>query len=303
MISIIICSVNKDFLRDVSGSIRATIGVDHEILIWDNKGTGMGLCEVYNRMAVRAKYPYLCFLHEDILFRTNDWGKILLTHFERDPAIGLIGVAGSKYKSRTASGWYSGFPEMDRFNIIHKHRSTGEEHHWTSAGPEGYGFPHRVVCIDGVLMACRKSVWEQVRFDDNTLKGFHFYDIDFSVRAAAVCEVVALVDIDIVHITFGGDYGDPWIVAALQYHQGRKSLPAMEAGTTRVPENIERSIARGWLDRLKSEKITLKHRGEWVFSQHLAAVPALWYSVLKFMIYQPLHLRKLHSLLKRRTGQ
>jgi hypothetical protein len=296
--------VNDDFLRDVSGSIKATIGTEYELLVWENKGTGMGLCEVYNRMAARAKYPYLCFLHEDILFRTDNWGKILLTHFEREPAIGLIGVAGSKYKSRTASGWYSGSPEMDRFNIIHKHRSTGVEHHWTCAGPEGSGFPHRVVCIDGVLMACRKSVWEQVRFDEVLLKGFHFYDIDFSVRAAAICEVVALVDIDIVHITFGGDYGDPWIVAALQYHHHRsKQLPATEARTTRVPANVERSVARRWLDRLKSEKITLKHRSEWVFNQRLVGIPSLWYSVLKFMIYRPLHLRKLHSLLKRRIGQ
>ena len=39
-----------------------------------------------------------------------------------------------------------------------------------------------VVCLDGVFICSRKEVWQQSKFNDADLKGFHFYDIDFSLK-------------------------------------------------------------------------------------------------------------------------
>ncbi len=66
MISIIICSVNQNYLKDVAENISNSIGVEYELLVWDNREAKKGLCEVYNMMAAKARYDYLCFLHEDI---------------------------------------------------------------------------------------------------------------------------------------------------------------------------------------------------------------------------------------------
>lgn len=39
-----------------------------------------------------------------------------------------------------------------------------------------------VVCIDGIFMATRKSVWHENRFDEVTFSGFHCYDLDFHFK-------------------------------------------------------------------------------------------------------------------------
>src|SRR3954471_17263970 len=108
MVSIVICSVNAGYLSSVTENIRATIGIEYELLVWNNVKEKKGLCEVYNMMAAKARYPYLCFLHEDILFTSANWGVTLIDLFRRRPAAGVVGIAGGKYKSRMYSGWYTG---------------------------------------------------------------------------------------------------------------------------------------------------------------------------------------------------
>ncbi|MBK7224510.1 MAG: glycosyltransferase [Saprospiraceae bacterium] len=60
--------------------------------------------QAYNIGASRAKYEILCFVHDDLFYMTQDWGKKLIKHFE-DSEIGLIGVAGARFKSKYNSGW------------------------------------------------------------------------------------------------------------------------------------------------------------------------------------------------------
>ena len=61
MLSLIICSINPVYLQQVKENIDSTIGVQYELLIWDNRETQKGICEVYNKMALQATFPYLCF--------------------------------------------------------------------------------------------------------------------------------------------------------------------------------------------------------------------------------------------------
>src|SRR4051812_15562048 len=111
MISVIICSIDKDFARQVQDNIARTIGVVWEHIIIDNTISTRSITQVYNIGAGRAQYDLLCFVHEDVVFDTPNWGRIIVDHFSKDHGPGLIGVAGCKYKSKTPSGWHSGFPE------------------------------------------------------------------------------------------------------------------------------------------------------------------------------------------------
>jgi hypothetical protein len=290
MLSLIICSINPGHLEQVTESITASIGVEFELLVWDNREQGQGLCEIYNKLATKARFPFICFLHEDILFESPDWGSLLVKLFANDPEVGVIGVAGSKYKSRMYSGWYTGVAGLDSYYITH--RTNGEDHTMVQPKDEGET-AHEVVCIDGVLMACRKSIWEKVKFDEQLLKGFHFYDIDFSLRSAVFCKVVVTTAIHLVHITTGGDYGDRWIDAAILYHQKyRHALPYFKEPP--LKNNPEVYIASQWLDRLKTEKISFVNRLKWIVNQKLFRHPSLGYSILKFIIYKPLHLAAVH---------
>ena len=64
-----------------------------EMLIFDNRQVGMGICAVYNKMAEQAKFDNLLFVHEDIVFHTYGWDKVLAEKFA-EADCGVIGFAG-----------------------------------------------------------------------------------------------------------------------------------------------------------------------------------------------------------------
>lgn len=293
MVSIVICSVNDQFLFQVKKSIEETIGISYELLIWDNRDQQNGICEVYNKMAEKAQYPFLLFLHEDVSFRSINWGMILMEYFNNNQDIGMIGVAGSKYKSKMISGWYSGNKSLDAYNIIHKNE---EDEFRMLSQPSASTKIHACVSLDGVFMMCRKSIWQQIRFDDQLLKGFHFYDIDFSIRASKICKLIAIVDVDLVHYTIGGDFGNKWIEQAFLYHRAHQN--ELPVSIEKAPVNIELQVAKVWLDWLKNQEITFQNRMRWVTKQRLVRYPSLWYSICKFMLYQPLRLQFIHQRYK-----
>lgn len=294
MLSIIVCSVNKQFLNNFKKSTAVTIGVPFELLVWDNKTENKGLCEVYNLMAAKAQYPYLCFCHEDVLFETVNWGHIVIDIFKSNINVGLVGIAGSKYKSNIVSGWFTGIKHFDFYNILHftngKNEVLRSPQHW----PEQ---EQQVACIDGVFMVCKKEVWEQHFFNQTLLRGFHFYDIDFSIRVAAHYSVIVTNRIHLVHITKGGDYGDHWLKEAFIYHNAqKKNLPFSVLPVNAKQVNV--IIAKQWLDRLKKEKISFNNK-----KMLLKLMPVnklkVGYSVIKFLLYKPLHLATLHKLIKK----
>ena len=295
MISVVICSKNDSFLTQVKMSIQQTIGTEYELLVWDNKKENRGICHVYNDLASKAKFPIICFLHEDIMFRTSEWGSLLVSIFESDRNIGLVGVAGGKYKSRLFSGWYAGAEGLDYFNIWHEADGRAEplsnKSVWKSR-------EENVATIDGVFMACTKEVWQEVQFDDTFLPGFHFYDIDFSLRVAQAKTVVVTSGIDMVHCTKGGDYGNAWVVTAIDYHERMRHLLPYSV-TPADTSNVDFYVARYWLDWLKNYEISWSNKLLWIHKQKLRDDKRLWYSIAKFLFYKPMSLKTIHGLLKK----
>ncbi len=294
MLSVLICSINDELLREVKQSISDTVGVPYEILVWDNKASNDGICNVYNHLAKDAKYSLLLFVHEDVTFQTMNWGQKLVQKFEEDDAVGLVGVAGSRYKGKMYSGWYTSEREMDVFNIIHTDGKHVNEMHNRHDSSTHY---HDAVCIDGVFMLCRKKVWEKIRFDEQLLKGFHFYDIDFSVRAAAVTKVMVVTDVTLVHHTLGGDYGSRWVKEAFIYHAAKEKDLPVSVGD--IPVGFELLLAACWLDWLKDKPVSFSYRIQWILRQQLWKYISLWYAIAKFMLYRPTGLQYLHRLIKR----
>lgn len=291
MISVLICSIDPDLLLTVQENIRKTIGVPYEILFLDNRNYKKGICKVYNELAEKAKFPYLCFIHEDVLLTTDDWGKKIEDIFKNEEKVGLIGIAGSKYKSAYFSGWYTGAMELDCANYIHQYK-TEAEHVFLS--PDKTKIMEEVVCIDGVFMCCRKEVWQKFFFDEIFLKGFHFYDIDFSLRVAYSYKVVVTYDVEIIHITSGGDYSNNWVQNAISYHERMKhNLPFCKIRLNK--KVVDKKVIISTLDHLKYYKISFGNKIKWIFLQKLFLYPKFYYSIIKFFLYQPLGLKKIHK--------
>jgi len=177
MISIIISTQDLNLLEQVSENIKETIGVEYEIIAIENKAQ-YSICKAYNMGVEQSKYPYLCFVHEDVLFKTKEWGKRLISIMKNDPAIGLIGIAGTKFRSSypSAIGQGPGLSKYLRGNIFHYEIYKDFDESIQQNELED------VVCIDGVFMLTKKEVFTYCRFDDILLTHFHGYDIDFSLQ-------------------------------------------------------------------------------------------------------------------------
>ncbi len=211
MISIIVSSYQQHFFNAFSKNVASTIGnIPYEIIqIW-NPGT-MGICEAYNNGALEAQYEYLCFVHEDVLFATNNWGACIIAHL-KNKNVGAIGIAGAAYKCKAPSSW-SVVKEYRAINLI-QHYTNKKKPKVERCNP-GNDDTYRVVTLDGVFIATRKEVWEAHKFDQNVFKGFHGYDIDFSLAIAQKFELYAVFNVLLEHFSQGNPNRD-WLEAAIQ---------------------------------------------------------------------------------------
>lgn len=240
MISIIVSSYKENYYQQFAKSIKETIGdISYEIIKIDNPSM-MGLCKAYNQGALRAKYKYLVFAHEDILFHTANWGSIIQNVFEQDPQIGLLGCAGGMYKSLLYQGW-------------------GVDSNYTSSYMIGshYGFSHlsktlrgisrgikldinqnipanfretaivneQVIMLDGMFLVTTKNIHEVIPFDENTFKGYHCYDLDYSLQIDRQYKVVVNHNILVEHLS-PGNFNLDWLNEVKNFnYKWRKVLP------------------------------------------------------------------------------
>ena len=293
MFSIAICSVNDFYLARLKDNIAKTIGVPFEILIWENREMNIPLADVYNQLGDKAIYPYIIFMHEDIIFMSEGWGNELARIFS-DQTISLIGLAGSKYKSKNISGWYSGTEEDNYYNITHRTNCSEillrNPLVWENSEID-------VLTIDGVFMASRRSTFQKIRFDATLLRGFHFYDIDFSLRTSINSRVVVTNSIHIVHETKGGDFGKEWLKYAIAFHRKYSGNLPMSINAVNYPEK-EMITAKYWTDYLKKENLSTSDKLKYIVNEKYLFFPSLWYNILKLMLYRPFGVYKLHTLIK-----
>ncbi len=260
MLSIIISSYKPSDFNCLLENVDVTIGVEYEIIKVDNPGL-MGICEAYNKGAVLAKYHYLCFMHEDLIFHTKDWGKKLISHLN-DKSIGLVGVAGGLYKSKSVEAWGIAPIEFARMNVLQGYKSGQPTQHIFSN-------PHLekkadVVTLDGLWLSTRRDVWEANKFDEDLFKGFHFYDIDFSLKIAQSYRVCVVYDILIEHKS-EGHIDKSWVFNAMIFHKKWKSILPYYIGDIKKAKQreIENDRAASFLFKLKyfnfSRKIYLQY--------------------------------------------
>ncbi|WEK69114.1 MAG: glycosyltransferase [Candidatus Chryseobacterium colombiense] len=195
MISIIISSYLPHYFSALEKNIAETIGVPYEIIKIDNPGL-MGICEAYNQGAKKARFDNLVFLHEDIVFKTPNWGNRLILHLDQENT-GLIGIAGSSYVPVAPSSW----TVAEKYNFVNilqgnKQNNDSVSIHSTKENRT------KVFAVDGVFLAIKKENYTHIRFDEE-LKGFHGYDLDFSLRVAKKFQNYVIDDILIQHFSQG----------------------------------------------------------------------------------------------------
>lgn len=215
MLSIIISSHKPNYFTAIEKNIAETCGIPYEIIKIDNPGI-MGICEAYNRGAEQAKCDYLLFVHEDVKFVTNNWGKILIDKLSNEN-IGVIGVAGGKYVPSVPFAWWE-TPSTSLYLIQYDKDKFCEKYSIDS--------DKDVVHLDGVFLSCRHSIWQNFKFNSN-IDGFHGYDIDFSIRVAHEFQNIVISDILIIHYSYG-TADAKWIDSLIKYRHLFSAPPSQK---------------------------------------------------------------------------
>ena len=257
MISIIIASVKSDFLANVSQNIRDTIGVEFEIISFPNSNGEMGLCELYNLGTKKARYAILCFMHEDVAFLTQDWGKKVESVFADQPKLGVLGIVGSTYKTISPSGWHVAGLDAERGNIMQqfKFQNKVDRHH--TLNPDGVKLA-QVAVVDGVWFCTTSAIMKQFQFDENTLKKFHGYDIDFCLQVGAKYNILVTYDVLLKHFS-EGNFNEDWIVETLKVRKKWKSrLPILKGiFSDGALKKAERASFKVFIKQVKKHKLSL----------------------------------------------
>lgn len=224
-------------------NIKKTCGVkDVEIIQRINKGEG--LTSPYNDALNAAKNDIIVFIHDDITFETNNWGRKILKHFKRNPEYGILGVAGSKHLPLSAKWWEK--PKLMYGQVFHTH----EGKTWLSKYSEHLGNKiTEVAVVDGVFFSVHKKRIKE-NFNAN-IKGFHFYDVDFSFRnTISGCKVGVHYDIKINHLSIG-ETNDEWEENRKTFaEQHKDKLPLV------IPEDFKNRKLKVLLGCLSFEKLT-----------------------------------------------
>lgn len=177
MISVIICSRKSNISLELNTNIIETIGCEYELVIIDNSHNQYNIFQAYNEGVNRSKGEVLCFMHDDILYRTNDWGKIIEEVFV-DKTIGLVGFAGTHFLSSSPFYWTCS-------PFISEHNLTNDKGVVLKCYKDDYYNGKGIadlVAVDGFCFFIRKELFDFIRFDDITYQGFHAYDMDICMQ-------------------------------------------------------------------------------------------------------------------------
>lgn len=223
MISIIICSRNKTLLNNVSESINKTIGVPYEIIAIDNSEAKYGICKAYNLGASQAQYDIFCFMHEDVLFATKNWGINVVNHL-RDESVGLIGAMGAYPTLKVPSCYLFEVCRLES-NFIHVDTNTNiSTPQYNTVNPKEKLLLKEVTAIDGAIMITRRDVFNDFQFDDILLTGFHGYDIEYSLQINSRYKVCVAFDMIIEHLFFSVRLNQQYIIETIKVYKKWQSL-------------------------------------------------------------------------------
>lgn len=161
-----------------------------------------GLSELYNRVMKDCKYDIVVFMHDDLIFETYGWGRILLRNFARRE-VEIIGLAGVHTDFPDNGCWWHGRYKAGIVN----HIKDGQKFA-TVFSPEQGDRIKKVMSVDGLFIAARKS--RLAHSFDESFTGFHFYDLGFCFpNYLEGVDIGVVTNIRVTHMSVGNT-NDEW---------------------------------------------------------------------------------------------
>lgn len=243
MISIIICSRKPAITAELQQNIAETIGCDYELVVIDNSHNVYSIFQAYNEGVRRSKGEVLCFMHDDILFHSPNWGKTVEETFNNIHQLGAIGIAGAHLIADAAAPLWA-FQKITTHKIysptnpqgtcaIEYGKNAGDNGYWTGFQQYSQGKPlAQVANIDGVWMCIRASLFKTLRWDEERYTGFHCYDADISMQInLSGYDIMVTNEVLIEHASPGVIDNKYFVAAKVWYNKWKDCLPVVRGVT------------------------------------------------------------------------
>ena len=194
MISIIYCTREKNPKH--YEHLRKSSGIRNGLEIIEIVNNGESLTKCYNEGLKQASNDIVVFCHDDILFNKDGWGKNLITLFNNSD-YGILGIAGTTNLHESGRWW----TDKSKMVGIVKHSHNGKTWESRYSG----NFPKEIIesaTVDGLFFAVHKN---RIKHEfDESVKGFHFYEIDFCFRnKLSGVKIGVIFDIKLTHKSIG----------------------------------------------------------------------------------------------------
>lgn len=208
---------NPNFINYIKKTCRFN-GV--EVIQKINNGE-KSLSQVYNEIINESSNDVIVLCHDDIEFETDNWGDKILDHFRRNSDYGILGLAGSKFLN-TECKWWTVPHTM--YGIVN-HKNEGKK--WTSNYSKDLGKNiEDVVLVDGLFIALNKE--RIVHLFDETIPGFHFYDLGFCIpNYLDGVNVGVIFDVRVTHLSIGMT-NDSWETNRVLFSEKHKDELPLE---------------------------------------------------------------------------
>ena len=224
MLSIIVCSRNGNLNDRFTSNIAKTVGVDYELICMDNSKNEYSISSAYNKGYQLSRFPFVCFVHEDVSFCTQNWGDKLIAHLNVSNT-GLVGLAGGDGALRTPSD-YGAFNRC--MNIIHIDKNGVKPAEYVLLPKNQKESSRSVVMLDGVLLGAKREVFSKICFDES-IGGFHGYDYDISIQSiVAGYYNYVMYDISLEHYSKGNMNATYYRAMLKVFKKWENDLPLIE---------------------------------------------------------------------------
>jgi GT2 family glycosyltransferase len=225
MVNFICVSNDQQKVMSLERSIRSTFGNTRPWKLEVVDGGRHDIFGGYNAGAANCVGDILVFLHQDVLVLANSMAFERPLLMLENPGTGLIGVAGAT-RLNAAGTWWGDLPQAQMLSFCRGFVGCPGKNEFGMnflawPGPGSFG---EALVVDGVFLMCHRRTFERLGgFDDKSFKGFHFYDVDISLRAHLAGLRNHVAPIALYHDSTG-KYDDVWEGARqifVRKHAGR----------------------------------------------------------------------------------
>lgn len=282
MISIIICSTSHAISDELEHNISTTIGdsVEYEIVCIDNSDNHYSIFSAYTEGVLRATGDSLCFVHEDVIFHSTDWGGKCERQLKENPQIGMLGVFGCLYFSRMSSVLHPW--NMLRGQLLQGHSENGEYKTDLCRYVEYDEYENEVVVVDGLWLFIRRSLFDEslIAWDAEAYSGFHFYDKDISMQILKSGYMIAIADIPVEHKSLGNFNKAYWENSIVFHSKWADFLPVKNRN---IPDWLIAQSDYNLSKDIANDKITILEYEELLDRMHFHQVYGVYTWIKRFI--------------------